>query len=69
MRKLFALLVMLPGTLIAQAAPAPAPAGRIAFRREAAGGQWPYCDDGTKAWITGKPGVDRRIVRLLGPWV
>src|SRR6266699_346684 len=31
MRKLFVLLVLLPGTLIAQAAPATAPAGRIAF--------------------------------------
>src|SRR6266542_4115948 len=33
MRKLFVLLVLLPGTLIAQAAPATAPAGRIAFEQ------------------------------------
>ncbi|HXG97597.1 MAG TPA: pitrilysin family protein [Gemmatimonadales bacterium] len=33
MHKLFVLLVVLPGTLIAQAAPATAPAGRIAFEQ------------------------------------
>src|SRR5258706_15027333 len=33
MRKLFVLLVLLPATLIAQAAPAAAPAGRIQFEQ------------------------------------